>query len=365
MDVNLTLEQRRQLEQALLDSFDVDSLNRMLILELGMQLQYVANVANRKPIIINELVSTAIQEEWVDRLVIGAYRDRPVSRLEKILQELKIIVPEKSVKQSETVSVNEVPSRQNLERLVNSRSNFSNLRDFNKRLEELGTQVCRIEIPKGTAKGTGWLVGPDLILTAYHVVEGIIPNNKHSKQIYCRFDYGDDLSEANISNGVGCGVAEDWLIDSSPYAEMDIGNSSSNPTMEELDYALIRLDSPIGNEILPSGKNRGWMKISEMLIDIRPDDLMLIVQHPKGRPLEIAFGNVLSKNSNGTRFRYDTNTEPGSSGAPCFDINLIPFGIHHASGPSENLLFNQCVPLVYIIDQMKRKAKPKFWSDNY
>lgn len=92
------------------------------------------------------------------------------------------------------------------------------------------------------------------------------------------------------------------------------------------------------------------------------DDFVMIPQHPDGRPLELAFGALLKYNDAANRVRYDTNTEPGSSGSPCFDISLQPFALHHASGPAKNLGYNQGVPLREIIKLMKTRNINPFWK---
>ena len=46
-----------------------------------------------------------------------------------------------------------------------------------------------------------------------------------------------------------------------------------------------------------------------------------------------------------TRVRYATNTEPGSSGSPCFDMNWQLAALHHYGDPAWlNPKYNQGVP---------------------
>jgi hypothetical protein len=57
-----------------------------------------------------------------------------------------------------------------------------------------------------------------------------------------------------------------------------------------------------------------------------------IVQHPDGRPKEIAihenFLEVLLPN----HIRYTSDTEGGSSGSPVFDNRWVLFALHHSAG---------------------------------
>ena len=55
---------------------------------------------------------------------------------------------------------------------------------------------------------------------------------------------------------------------------------------------------------------------------------------------------VIGRNGNGTRIRYRTNTEPGSSGSPVFTMDWDLVGLHHYGDPRwQKPLFNQAVPI--------------------
>jgi hypothetical protein len=198
------------------------------------------------------------------------------------------------------------------------------------------------------------------MLTAYHVVENIHNNTNglNHNDLTVRFDY----TVADGSSRI-CAVKENWLIDHAPYSEKDLQPSSQEPAAAELDYALIALLENAGDDDFPSGIKRGWIEVPEHPVAMSTGDFVMIPQHPDGRPLELAFGEVLKYNTNANRVRYDTNTEPGSSGSPCFDISLQPFALHHASGPAQNLEYNQGVPLREIIKLMKTRNIKPFWKE--
>ena len=48
--------------------------------------------------------------------------------------------------------------------------------------------------------------------------------------------------------------------------------------------------------------------------------------------------SLLSSNANNTRVRYRTNTEEGSSGAPCFDKDWELVALHHSGDPNYEAL---------------------------
>ncbi|RYZ75112.1 MAG: serine protease, partial [Proteobacteria bacterium] len=239
------------------------------------------------------------------------------------------------------VSINEKTEVAALEKIVNTRTSFVRFIDYLQSFRNIGSQICRIEFPIDTPQGTGWLVAPDLVLTNYHVMEAILDGVHTSDDVICRFDYfsaQQGFGEKEYHLG-----AEDWCLDKSKYAQSDIGRSQADPTPDELDYILFRLKGEAGNDILPSGAKRGWIKVSENPVAILPGDIVVVPQHPRGRSLELAFGNVLSTgayNSSGNRLRYDANTDHGSSGSPVFNIELKPFGLHHAGKVSGSTGYN-------------------------
>jgi hypothetical protein len=107
-------------------------------------------------------------------------------------------------------------------------------------------------------------------------------------------------------------------------------------------------------EFFPSetlnARRRGWLRLPTMLPDLSLKDPLLIVQHPDGAPLKLAIDTsaFLELNSNRTRMRYTTNTEPGSSGSPVFDLEWNLVALHHLGDPAVDKLtpeFNQGVPL--------------------
>jgi hypothetical protein len=69
--------------------------------------------------------------------------------------------------------------------------------------------------------------------------------------------------------------------------------------------------------------------------------------------------SVLSVNAARTRVRYATNTDPGSSGSPCFSLTWGLVALHHLgeSGTKTVSAFNQGVPIAAIRDRLTRRNK--------
>jgi V8-like Glu-specific endopeptidase len=70
---------------------------------------------------------------------------------------------------------------------------------------------------------------------------------------------------------------------------------------------------------------------------------------------------VTAVNGNATRIRYKTNTEHGSSGAPCFDINWRLAALHHLGDPGYATLhrtdYNEGIPLEAILGLLEQRQQ--------
>lgn len=82
---------------------------------------------------------------------------------------------------------------------------------------------------------------------------------------------------------------------------------------ENLDYILLRVNDIPGKDLVERTA-RGWLQ--PLKHSFSEGEPLFIVQHPNGGPLRFAFDRV--KWCEETRITYWTNTEQGSSGAPCF-----------------------------------------------
>ena len=80
-------------------------------------------------------------------------------------------------------------------------------------------------------------------------------------------------------------------------------------------------------------------------------------------PLKVALEtrSILSVNANGTRIRHRTNTDPGSSGSPCFDKNWDLVALHHIGDPNFDPAhkpeWNEAIPVKAIRDLLTERKK--------
>jgi hypothetical protein len=215
--------------------------------------------------------------------------------------------------------------------------------------------VCRIdvEMPTGAQPlGTGFLIGPDLCLTAYHVVKDVHVGRTPPGSLRLRFGY------RRSSTGVAFELEPDWLMAWSPPSPVDDEASPGDrvPGNQELDFAVLRVAGAPGKLPTASGVPRGWAEAVRFGA-IAPYDELVLLHHPNAAALTLAFGAVLDVNGNGTRLRHTVNTAPGSSGSPCFDISMALVAMHHGSDPDTSKLHlpthNRAVPIAAI-----RRALP-------
>jgi hypothetical protein len=220
------------------------------------------------------------------------------------------------------------------------------IRVWQSRLSEIERRVCRVELD-GNAVGTGFLVGPDTVLTNWHVFEAAKNQGKGDK-LGCRFDY-ELLPDGKVQPGQLIMLQAAGLIDSSPYSVAEGTDKPDNPlpTTAELDYALLRLASRVGEQQI-DGAVRGWIALPKAVLPLTADGPILIVQHPQGTPMKLAMDTqaVIGLNGNGTRINYRTNTDPGSSGSPVFTMDWDLVALHHSGDPAwVNPTYNQGVPI--------------------
>ena len=109
-----------------------------------------------------------------------------------------------------------------LEKIIRQNNSFLDVVVWLDRLNAIVKQVCRVETPEGY--GTGFLVGPDVLLTNYHVVESVILGKDAPDKVRLCFDYA---VPAQSDLPAKCGVTLDlhqpnWLIDHSEFDETDL-----------------------------------------------------------------------------------------------------------------------------------------------
>lgn len=79
------------------------------------------------------------------------------------------------------------PTGKPFESIIQENAKSINFATFVQELPILAGWVYWVDIPGGG--GTGFLVGPDLIMTNYHVIDPVIQGKAKWQDVRCRFDY--------------------------------------------------------------------------------------------------------------------------------------------------------------------------------
>ena len=349
--MKLTGRQYQQLTHALIDAFPSQQrLFELVKFRLEKNLNAISMGGDLQEIVF-KLIGTAEAEGWVDKLIASARESNPGNQLLFVFaQELNL-----------ATAVPSSLSGLSLEKIIRKTNCFLDVNGWREKLGKIEAQVCRIEITTNNGRefGTGFLVAPNVVMTNYHVMEAVIEEKARTRDVILRFDYKQLRDDRRIVNpGTEYHLAEEWLIDKSPYV-----TENHMPTPDELDYALVRIDGipghePIGNNAEPGSALRGWIELPTKCYEFLRNTPLLIVQHPEAEPLKLAFDtdSIIDINQNGTTVTYRTNTECGSSGSPCFDINWNLVALHHGG----NKAYNTGTPLSAI---RSRLEKQDLWAD--
>ncbi len=228
--------------------------------------------------------------------------------------------------QTSWIKTSAAEEKQRLEAMVLAELNYAPADSWGKRLNDSYRWVCRVEREAdGRALGTGFLVADDLVLTNYHVMHGTMsPGTDQPAQVQLRFD------AVGVAAGRVAKVAGgDWLVAKSQPGAKEWGViGGGDPTLTQLDFALLRLAEPVGKDA-GGGAPRGHVRIENADIAAQALSPLVVLQHPLGASLQICLGAFDQPNANGTRLRHTATTQAGSSGSPCLSMDLKVVGLHN------------------------------------
>lgn len=200
----------------------------------------------------------------------------------------------------------------------------SNLMSINflDRGKRAAAAVCRIKVPSdgGAWYGTGFLVGPRLLLTNHHV----LGNADEASQGEAEFGYEHDL-DGVLRTPVRFNLRPHEIFYTN--AELDITFVAVTPLAE--DGAPLERYGRL--PLIPlSGKG----------VD---GEWVTIIQHPGGEPKQIAIraSQIIALDPDAAPgvdldhfIHYSTDTEPGSSGSPVLNDQWQVLALHHKAVPA-------------------------------
>jgi len=220
--------------------------------------------------------------------------------------------------------------------------------DWRRRMADREAAVCQI-LFRGDAIGTGFLVATDCVMSNWHVFESAPGSGKLAalEDYSVRFDYRAAEGEAPASSGTTAAIdAQAGYL------------AKSDKTV--LDYVLVKLTTPAGEDVVgAAGQKRGWLKPSSRTLQaLEP---VLVLQHPKGRTLELAIGPVTGWVENRTNkiYLHWANTDEGSSGSPCFTAQWELAALHHRADPAGGSRANRAIAMPAILADLDPSLLPE------
>jgi endonuclease G len=168
--------------------------------------------------------------------------------------------------------------------------------------------VARIRLNGGF--GTGFMVSPTLLLTNNHVLR----DRQEAESAVAEFDYQENRSG-----------------DILPVQAFELLPERFFHTSVELDFTAVAVApaSARGTDL----KTYGWVKLIAELGKADTGDCINIVQHPNGGLKQIALRENEVVDIFDNFLHYLTDTEPGSSGSPCFNDQWELVALHHSGVP--------------------------------
>jgi len=221
---------------------------------------------------------------------------------------------------------------------------FEKMRDLPRDSQDyrLGTKVGWFVVPHRNNPNrvwicTGFLVGPDLFMTNHHCIhddEGLLP----LEDAAILMDYYQERDVDPTFGGITARVAEILRMDGFK------------------DYALLRLDKPIGNTY-------GWLEL-DTGTRVNSSQSVKLISHPRGRSKEIVRRNTQIVDipaghpleDDPSALAYLADSEGGASGSPVFlreGAGVI--GIHHSAWSSRGEpTFNAGTLMSYIVPEIQQ-----------
>lgn len=207
---------------------------------------------------------------------------------------------------------------------------------------------CRIMV-NGSVLGSGCLVGPSLVLTAWHVIAVAAPDDPQSP-----------LPQVEILLADGTRIEADFPpLLQYPCARCEFTSGGLPKTDNDLedrhDVALLTLKRPAALHL-------GAALLPEEAPAFRSRAVYL-VHYPKGKDVGVGTGPVRKIARFGRRWAHTIQADAGSSGGGCFDTRFRLIGIHQGRLDVQRRL----VPVTEFLARLRKEvandiAPTTIWS---
>lgn len=161
----------------------------------------------------------------------------------------------------------------------------------------------------GSWSGTGFLLGPNILITNHHV-----------------------LNSPEVAAAANCVFNYQTGMDGQPMATQTFRLKPdrlflTSPANGGLDYSIVWVEGDPGREF-------GAARVSRQAFIVAEQEFANIISHPQGRMKEVCVQENEVQWQDDLVVHYTSDTEPGSSGASVCNNNWQLIALHHASKPS-------------------------------
>jgi S1-C subfamily serine protease len=192
--------------------------------------------------------------------------------------------------------------------------------------------VARLSLRFGVERGhgTGFLIGPDLLLTNHH--NTVHPEHGHITALVAEFDFDqavhdeEPLVRVARTDGIVGDPADDWAV-------LQLTAATDRPPL--------RLGSPF-----PVGI----------------DDLVVVIQHPQGAFKQFSLEPLAVRFVDDARIQYVADTQQGSSGSPVFNERMHVIGLHQGeaevqvAGTDRTVWHNQGIHIGRVMSGLRQRG---------
>ncbi|TWI69280.1 V8-like Glu-specific endopeptidase [Pseudoduganella lurida] len=200
---------------------------------------------------------------------------------------------------------------------------------FLQRGAELRRTVAKIKARSAAGaemEGTGFLVGPGLLLTNAHVLDwsdmGREPLQAIAPHSSALFDFEEQF-DGSLRQTATFALDPTTLLLSSPW--------------DVLDYVLVAVKA-----VSTDGKARiedyGYNRLTAELGKIAAGEAVFIIQHPLGQAKQVVLNEnrLIERDEASPYLVYEADTNSGSSGSPVFNRQWEAVALHHSSEIARN-----------------------------
>jgi len=188
--------------------------------------------------------------------------------------------------------------------------------DFVEMALAVGRIICRVQVKSSPsalqAYGTGFLVSPRLLMTNNHV----LTSEADARYSLAEFDYQHDRHGTML-----------------PVATFELAPDEFFATSRDLDFSLVAVKPVSRNRIQLS--TYGWARLIARQGKAILGDALNIIQHPKAEPKQIVLRSNTLIDLLPDHAHYETDTQPGSSGAAVFNDQWEVVALHHSAVPAK------------------------------